>query len=343
MVQKSVKFVAIWVALWGFSASVMAQTEGQYTHFMFNRLSYNPAYAGSMGNLSISALYNNQWMGLKLQAPVPELQAGVTPTNILATFDMPVKFLHGGIGLSFNSTQVGYHKDMYMGLDYAFRIFWGPGSLSAGVEVNLDNYTYAKSNLRGSDDLSGLVGSSSGSSSDPLVGGGDVSEFLFDVSTGIYYQVPNQYYVGLAVKNLLASSSSTLNYGNVRTFYLIGGYDFTIPYNPSFKLKPSVLIKSNSGRLFQAEAACLLDYEDFLWGGLGYRLTEAFTFLAGVNIHWSDSWLRIGLAYDLTSNKLGAFKPGRSIGSLELFANFSFQIITPKKPPTVSRTTRYTL
>ena len=133
-----------------------------------------------------------------------------------------------------------------------------------------------------------------------------------------------------------------MNYTNNRVVYLIGGYEYAFPYNPSFKLKPSAVVKSNNFRLFQAEAALLLDYEDFFWGGLGYRWGDAFTFMAGVNFNWSDTWLRIGAAYDLTSNRLGVFKPGRTFGSLEAFVNFSFQIITPKKPPTVSRTTRYT-
>ncbi len=311
---------------------------------MFNQLSYNPAYTGSSGALSFSLLYNNQWMGLDLQAPTATVQAGVTPTNILASFDMPVTWLHGGIGLTFNSEQIGYHNNTTINLDYAFRIYWGRGNLAAGVEMNLYNFSFNTENLVGISDLTGDPVNPVGQAGDPVVNGQMVSEFMVDVSTGLYYQVPSEYYVGLSVKNLLASHSDQLAFSNARTLYLIGGYEYTFPYNPAFKLKPSLMAKTANFSTVQAEAALLLDYENFFWAGLGYRLADAFTFLAGVNWNFANlNWLRVGVAYDLTTSTLGGFKSGRSFGSLEIFVNGTFRIIVPKDPPTVSRTTRFLL
>ena len=327
-----------------FLSVATAQNEGQYTHFMFNQLSYNPAYAGSSGALSFSLLYNNQWMGLNLQAPTANVDAGVTPTNILASFDMPVSWLHGGIGLTFNSEQIGYHDNTTISLDYAFRIYWGRGNLAAGVELNLYNFSFNTENLVGISDFTGDPSNPVNNSSDPTINGQEVSEFMIDVATGLYYQVPGEYYVGLSVKNLLGSHSDQLAFKNARTLYLLGGYEYTFPYNPSFKLKPSLMAKTADFASFQAEAALLLDYENFFWGGFGYRLNDAFTFLAGVNWNFANlNWLRVGVAYDLTTSKLGGFKSGRSFGSLELFVNGTFRIIIPKAAPTVSRTTRFLL
>ena len=322
-----------------------AQNEGQYTHFMFNQLSYNPAYAGASGGLSLTALYNNQWMGLKLQAPTPDLKPGVTPTNYLFTLDLPVKWLHGGIGMTFNYEGIGYHQNTTLNVDYAFRIFWGPGNLAAGVELNLYNFAFNTENLRGAEDLTGDFENHTTNAGDPALGSEtQVSEFMFDVSTGLYYQVPGEYYVGLSVKNLLASHSDQLNWTNARTIYLLGGYEYAFPYNPSLRLKPSLMAKTADFSVFQAEAAVLLDYENAFWGGLGYRINDAFTFLAGVNWNFANQqWLRFGVAYDLTTSKLGTYKPGRSFGSLELFINGTFRIIVQKHNPTVSRNTRFLL
>ena len=151
--------------------------------------------------------------------------------------------------------------------------------------------------------------------------------------------MPGVWYASLSVKNLLGSHSDALGYQNARTLYLMGGYEYTFPFNPSFKLKPSLLAKAADFSVYQAEAALILDYENAFWGGLGYRINDAFTFLAGVN--WN--WLRVGVAYDLTTSKLGFAKTGRSFGSLELFVNGSFRISTSKRNPTVSRNTRYQL
>ena len=321
-----------------------AQNEGQYSHFMFNQLSYNPAYAGASGGLSLTALYNNQWMGLKLQAPVADLKPGVTPTNYLATFDMPVRWLHGGIGLTFNSESIGYHQNTTINFDYAFRIFWGPGNLAAGVELNLYSFSFNTANLLGASDLTGDFDNPSSSAGDPSVSGEMISEFMIDVSTGLYYQVPSEFYVGLSVKNLLGSHSEQLRWTNARTLYLLGGYEYAFPYNPSFRLKPSLMAKTADFSIFQAEAALILDYENAFWGGLGYRINDAFTFLAGVNWNFANQqWLKFGVAYDLTTSKLGTFKPGRSFGSLEFFVNGTFRIIVPKHNPTVSRNTRFLL
>lgn len=318
---------------------VKAQNEGQYSHFMYNRLSYNPAYAGSSGALSFTLLYNNQWMGLDLSAPTANIDPGKTPTNYLFSFDMPVSFLHGGLGLTLNSESIGYHNNTTINLDYAFRIYWGDGNLSAAVEANLYSFAFNTSNLYGSDAFTGDPTNPLSGTQDPSISGQDLSEFMFDVSTGLYYQVPGVYYVSLSVKNLLGSESSTLHWKNARTLYIMGGYEYTFPFNPSFRLKPSALIKSADFSVFQAEAAVLLDYDNFIWGGLGYRYRDAFTFLAGVS--WK--WLRVGVAYDLTTSKLGTFKSGRTFGSLELFVNGSFRIETSKRNPTVSRNTRFQL
>ena len=284
-----------------FSSVCTAQNEGQYTHFMFNRLSYNPAYAGSSGAISFTLLYNNQWLGLDLQAPTPNAKPGTTPVNYLFSFDMPISWLHGGVGLLFNSQNIGYHNNTTINVDYAFRLYWGPGNLAAAVEANLYSFGFNTENLLGCDDLTG-------DPTNPTGNGGD------------------------------GSHSDKLNYKNARTLYLMGGYEYTFTYNPSFKFKPSILIKSASLSVFQAEAAMILDYENAFWGGVGYRIFDAFTFMAGVN--WK--WLRVGVAYDLTTSKLGTMKSGRSFGTVEVFVNGSFRIDIPKPRPTVSGNTRLT-
>jgi hypothetical protein len=72
---------------------------------------------------------------------------------------------------------------------------------------------------------------------------------------------------------------------------------------------------------------------------VGYRLRDAFTFMACIN--WK--WAKIGVAYDLTASKLGVYKSGRSHGTIEIFLNGSFRIVKEKEKPTVSRNTRYLL
>ena len=336
--HRAPKITLFLVVMMLFLSAANAQNEGQYTHFMFNRLSYNPAYAGSSGNISLTALYRNQWIGFNLQAPTGVEEAGSTPKDILFSFDMPVKWLHGGIGLNLNSEKVGYHDNLNIALDYAFRIFWGPGNLAAAFEVDLYNYKFDVGSLVGSSDLDGNP-SAKTTTGDPLVNGRATSDFLIDFSTGLYYQVPGLWYVSLSAKNLLGSKSEAFNFQNVRTFYLMAGYEYRFPYNPSFTLKPSMLVKTAAFSVYQADFACLVDYENIFWGGLGYRVQDAIYVLAGVQ--WKK--VRVGASYDFTISRIGSFKPGRSMGSLELYLRFCFKVVVPQKPPTAYGNTIYLL
>lgn len=315
-IRLSKKLSLLVIAL-GFSCVVMAQQEPQFSQYMFNRMSYNPGYAGSSGSICATAMYRNQWMGFKLDNPTGGNDAGSTPTDILFTFDMPVKFLHGGLGFTLVSDKIGYHDNVEVALDYAFRMFWGEGNLSAGVEVDLLNSSIDFGNLHGQDP-------------DPLLSNQEVSAMLIDGAVGIYYQVPGKYYMGLSVKNLLGAHNDQINFTNARTVYALGGYEYTPAMAPSVRIKPSALLKTANFSYFQADLSCLVDYRNAFWGGLGYRVQDAIYVLGGMN--WKK--LRVGVSYDFTTSRMGSFKPGRSMGSLELYLRFCFKIVVPPKPPT---------
>lgn len=335
---KITKIISFSLMILGFSCVGFAQQEPQFTQYMFNRLSYNPAYAGSSGSICLSLMYRNQWLGLHLDAPTPDVEAGSTPVNYLLHFDTPVKVLHGGIGLQLEAENIGYHSAVRGAFDYAFRIYWGPGNLAAAIEGNFFNTSLDYAQLRGWSDLSGDYNNPYSASGDPLLNGDkNSSDFLFDLSTGIYYQVPGSYYFGISLKNILAAKSEVLHMMNARNIYLMGGYEYTIPANPSFKLKPSALIKTADFSTFQVDVSCLLDYQNLFFGGVTYRFQDAVAVLGGFN--WDH--LRVGLSYDLTTSRIGTFKPGLSAGTLELYLRYCFRVIIPPKPPSVYRNTRY--
>ena len=300
-----------------FSCVAMAQ-EPQFSQYMFNRMSYNPGYAGSSGSICAALMYRNQWLGLHLDAPNANAKAGSTPQDVLFTFDMPVKFLHGGLGLNVVKDMIGYHDNISASLDYAFRMFWGEGNLSAGAEVSLMSSKLDKASIIAEDP------------NDPVLSGLGESATLIDAGVGIYYQVPGKYYVGVSVMNLLGAHSDEIMFSNARTAYAMGGFEYVPSSAPSVRIKPSALLKTANLSYFQADLTCLIDYRNAFWGGLGYRVQDAVYALAG--IHWKK--LQVGVSYDFTTSRLGAYKFGRSMGSLELYMKFCFKVVVPRKPNT---------
>lgn len=326
----------------GLSCVGMAQQEAQYTQYMFHRMVYNPATVGSSGSICAAVLLRDQWMGLKLDPAAPGMDPGSTPMNGQFLFDTPVKWLHGGIGLAVATEKIGYHKNTGVNFDYAFRMFYGQGTLSAGFEASFYNATLDLSQLVGTDDYSGNLSDPFSSSGDPLLSSSQVeSDFLVDFSTGIYFQKYGSYYWGVSVKNLLAAKSDNMHWQNARNLYFLGGYTYRLPSNPSVLIQPSALLKASDFNLrtLQAEASCIINYQNLFWGGASYRFRDAVALLGGVQ--WKK--LRVGLSYDLTTSRLGTFKTGRSQGTLELDIKYCFRVVIPPKPPTIYRNTHYLL
>ena len=332
------KNISILLLILGFSYVGHSQQEVQFSQYMFNRLAVNPAYAGSSGSMCGSIMYRGQWLGLRLDATVPGGETGSLPTDYLFSFDSPVKLLHGGLGFTVFADKIGFNSTVSGALDYAFRIYWGPGNLSAGIEGNFYSITRGKG-LFGYNDLPGNPNEIPSSTSDPALNNDEVSDFLIDASFGVYYQVPGSYYMGFSLKNILGAHSDDLNFQTSRVLYLLGGYEYVIPSNPSFRLKPSALVRTANFSVFQVDLSCLLEYQNLFWGGVSYRFQDAVSFLAGVN--WNK--MKIGLAYDLTTSKLGVYKSGFSFGSLEAYIRYCFRIIIPPKLPSVYQNTRYLL
>ena len=76
--------------------TVSAQQDAQYTQYMFNTLSVNPAYAGSRGQFSAAALYRSQWVGL----------AGA-PESFTLNLHSPIRESKVGYGLSVINDNIG--------------------------------------------------------------------------------------------------------------------------------------------------------------------------------------------------------------------------------------------
>jgi len=79
------------VSVWG----LKAQQDAQYTQYMYNTIAVNPAYAGSRGALSMTALHRSQWLGVD-----------GAPTTQTFNFNTPIS-QRVGIGLSVVNDEIG--------------------------------------------------------------------------------------------------------------------------------------------------------------------------------------------------------------------------------------------
>src|SRR5690606_26760653 len=99
------------VLILGASFSVFSQQDSQYTQYMYNTITINPAYAGSRGVLSLNGTYRSQWIGLD-----------GAPETINFSANTPVGLGGVGVGLSFVSDKIGPSTESLIAADFSYTI-----------------------------------------------------------------------------------------------------------------------------------------------------------------------------------------------------------------------------
>ncbi|MBL7472754.1 PorP/SprF family type IX secretion system membrane protein [Robertkochia sediminum] len=300
------------------TAEVQAQQDAQYTQYMYNTMSVNPAYTGSRGLMSITGLYRNQWLGLD---GAPETQTLNVHT--------PLKRSKFGVGMSIINDKIGNGVNQQTWFDgtvsYTVQTSY-EGKLSFGLKVGGSLLNIDFTQLNQYDDVEFTAADNIQNKFSPNIG------------AGVYYHTDN-YYVGLSAPNLLATEyfndsnnentdvSSYVAKERV-SYYLIGGYVWDFDYR--WKFKPAFLTKVVSGAPIQMDLSANFMYNDQLTVGLGYRLDAAITAMFGFQL---SRTLAVGLAYDREITRLGgtAFNSGSFEFFLryELIRNYS-RVQTPR-------------
>lgn len=293
--MKKIKILWALLALASFSAE--AQQDPQYTHYMYNTININPAYAGSRGSLSIFGLHRTQWAGLD----------GAPRTNAFS-INTPIANSKVGLGVSFVNDKLGVMSENTVSVDFSYTLDLGgrtnKNKLSFGLKGSANMLDVAYSRL--------LIYNPN----DPQFQRDISGQFTPNIGAGIYWHNEKSY-VGLSVPNFLQTTRYNDNIQSTMTqrmhFFLMGGHVFEL--NPMLKFKPAVLLKAVEGAPLQTDLTANFLINDKLTLGAAYRFDAAWSALAGFQI---NDGLMIGYSYDGETTKLANY----SNGSHELFIRF---------------------
>lgn len=295
------------------SLIAVAQQDPLYTHYMYNKMAINPAYAGSHEMLSVELLTRFQWVGIN---------GGPRTTSLTAHTSL--RNPHIGLGLYSYFDKLGPTVDYGLMGNFTYRVIFDHSKLCFGVNVGFKYYNINWSLLEAKDQ-------------------GDIelinqvqNKAVPDVDFGIYYYSRN-FYAGLSAKHLLqnqmsVSSSpvpdSKSSFSRLkRHFYGITGG--AIPVSENFVIMPSLLLKYVEGAPFQADINASFLIREVLTLGVSFRTNAAVAFLAEVNITRN---LSVGYSYDMWFNALQGYNSGSHevrIGySIDLFDKT--RMLTPR-------------
>ena len=285
---KRIRWICAVVMLCMLSVNTEAQQQPMYSQYMFNMLNINPAYAGSRGVGTATALYRNQWVGIP----------GAPQTTSLG-FDMPINEKKIGIGFQLFDDRLGIERYTGFNASYAFRIqLTEAGTLSLGLQAGLLNYRANYSQV------------STFQPGDPAFSQ-NVSGILPSAAAGIYYN-SDRFYIGLSTPALLQTKISYDNVANVssvtgRDLHLYLASGFVVPLNQDLMLKPSVLVKAVSGAPIEYDLNTNLWIQNTLALGFSYRTGDSYVGMLELQL---SKQLRLGYAYDKTFTNLSSYNTG---------------------------------
>lgn len=285
------------------SMLTFAQQEAMFTHYMYNTLAINPAYAGSRDALTITALHRSQWVSFP----------GAPKTQTL-TMHSPVCKDVVNLGLSFINDKIGPVNNTGLFLDYAFRTSLSEKSkLALGLKMGVNAYSF---------DLAKL------STINPIDNKATQSERSFspNVGLGVYYSM-ERFYVGLSTPKLFKNNyhysgsamETDLSIEQQHFYFIIGGL---VPLSNYIKLKPTAFVKVTQAAPIEGDFTTEFLFDDKYSLGLMYRTGDALGVLLGLAI---NEHLSVGYSFDWSFvNETATY----NYGSHEIMLQYDF---TPKR------------
>ncbi|MEC5146368.1 Type IX secretion system membrane protein PorP/SprF [Chitinophaga sp. 180180018-2] len=311
-----------------------AQQNLQFSQYVFNMLSVNPAYAGYKEDLFLNAVYRKQWVNF----PGGPQTGGVSVDGALnASKDNRV-----GLGMQIMYDKLGPQDATSIYGMYSYRIPLnadGDKRLCLGVGAGVTQYALDGQAMKYND------------ANDPAIPLGRASTWVPDARFGVYYYT-SRFYAGASVMDLFSLYTDASRYywqgyqyrtiRKTQHLYVNAGAVFN--FSENLKFKPSILVKEDFKGPTNVDLTAMFLIADRLWAGASYRTgvklwskpaldpaleqLDAASIIAMFNI---TNQLRIGYAYDLTINKMASFQSG----SHEISVGFLFptrrdRVISPR-------------
>lgn len=267
--------------------NVSAQQDPQFTQYMYNTMSVNPAYAGSSGHTIINVLARTQWVGVD-----------GAPNTQTVSYDTPLGYSGVGLGVNLTNDRIGPANEIYLDVNASYTVRMGANSNLAfglklgGRHLNID---WDKGLVRNVGDKRLQ---------------GNISKFLPTIGAGIYYHT-KKWYLGAAIPNILRTDhyDDTVNGGDVAEermhMFFIGGYVFDL--NDNIKFKPAFLTKMVNGAPLSLDVSANFLFHKKFTAGAAWRWDDSISALVGIQA--TDN-LHLGVAYDLTTSNYSNYNSG---------------------------------
>jgi type IX secretion system PorP/SprF family membrane protein len=292
-----------------------AQQDMLVTHFIFNKMTFNPGAAGIDDGICGTMLYRNQWD-----------RVNGAPNSALLNVEANLhRWAPVGVGLSFAHDAIGFNRQNNLLLNGVYHVITRHGTLGIGAGAGMINFGLAPVWVPPVTLVDATLPAAS-------------SVTALDVNFGLYWKASEKpYYVGLSATHLNApilGASAGTSYNVARHYYAMGGYTFRgILANGNGSIDAQAMVRTD---LVATSVDLNVRYlhANLFYAGLTYRTFDGVAFMGGFMPPMIKNFM-IGYSYDLTLNKLATI----SRGSHELVLKYCYYL--PPVPRTVTLHPRY--
>lgn len=296
---------------------VHAQQDPLLTHFIFNKMGYNPGSTGLDDGFSATVIYRNQW----------DRVVGAPNSAILNLEGNVNRFIPGGVGLNLFHDIIGFNKQNNLMLNYSYPLSIGQDVLGVGIGLGMVNFNVDPDWV----------------TKDPNDKSLNTSAFSvtgLDVNFGLYFKSVKGFYIGLSATHLNSADLSksvkngaietTEKYRLQRHVYLMGGYKTkTIGIG---NIDVQMLLKNDLLKHVSVDLNARYLIPSLGYAGITYRNSDAVSIMLGFT---PIKNLNVGYSYDLTLSKLSNY----SKGSHEILVKYTYFL--PLPPLAISRNPRW--
>ena len=282
---------------------LFSQQEQQFTQYMINPYTINPALGGTEDFVDIKMGYRRQWVGLESSPKTYYLTGHTTLKKDYNGNSYHHKHEHKswhGIGGYVYGDQTGPLSRNGFYLQYAYNFpLTTKLRMSVGTFIGLKNYKYDYSNLRRED------------FGDLAIPSGRKNKVLPDVNIGTWLYTKKGYLGGSIFQVLqndigIGSANSQGDSGGlVFLFFLTGG--IRLPASEHVNFVRSFAIKSWYPAPTSLDINAKIDYDDKYFGALSYRVGDSFSAIVGTVI---NEMFEVSYSYDLTTSVLRKVSSG---------------------------------
>ncbi|WP_016776176.1 PorP/SprF family type IX secretion system membrane protein [Anaerophaga thermohalophila] len=284
-----------------FGASLKAQDQYQFNHYIANQGLLNPAYNGTRDIISGLLIHRSQWLGME-----------GAPMNQALNVHSPIEETNLGVGLVLVNDHIGFSNtfDAFAAASYKLQIDRNDRFLSFGLQAGVSSLVWDGTKAEVNDP------------GDPVFDSKE-SKMIFNVGFGAYFY-SDTYFAGFSVPKIFSNQfdedpnvndfKNTLDLKNMHS-YLYGGYVFELE---DVIIKPTMLVKYVYGAPLQLDITGNVMFMDRLWLGLSYRTISDVVFLGEYII---NDQFTVRYSFDYPISELNQFN---NYGTHEISLQFDF-------------------